>query len=114
MSLWVRYRRILVVNKVLNLSVNTGGTVDISAVEVVDDVKLRQLHYAVGGPYGGGAVDKNFVELLNDVFGADKMEMFKQFYPTSYLEFLSVSVKFVCIHTTILRYMQTYLCISFL
>ena len=50
----------------------TGGTVDITAHEVLDS-GVKELHHATGGACGGSYmyVDKNFEALLADVLGAN-------------------------------------------
>ena len=48
----------------------SGGTVDITAHEVLDS-GVKELHHATGGACGGSYVDKNFEALLADVFGAN-------------------------------------------
>ena len=41
---------------------------------------------ASGGPWGGTAVDKNFLELMNTLFGKKTMETFKREFLTDHLE----------------------------
>ena len=47
----------------------TGGTVDITAHEVVKSKRIREIHHAVGGAMGGTAVDKNFEDLMSKLLG---------------------------------------------
>ena len=47
----------------------SGGTADITVHEKLKDGNLREVHRACGGPWGGTAVDKNFVELLSSIVG---------------------------------------------
>ena len=46
-----------------------GGTVDISAHEILDDNELRELHGASGGAWGGTEVDKAFEQFFADIIG---------------------------------------------
>ena len=49
----------------------SGGTVDVTAHEILDSGSVRELHRAVGGAWGGTAVDRNFETLLGDVIGSN-------------------------------------------
>ncbi|WAR02194.1 HS12B-like protein [Mya arenaria] len=54
-----------------------GGTADISVHEKMQDGSLKEIHKASGGPWGGTAVDLNFMKWLTDLFGEASMERFK-------------------------------------
>ncbi|KAK3608752.1 hypothetical protein CHS0354_005841 [Potamilus streckersoni] len=45
-----------------------GGTVDITAFEVIDDGCLKQITRANGGPWGGQRINDSFSQLVRDVF----------------------------------------------
>lgn len=44
-----------------------GGTADITVHEKLQDGKLREVHRACGGPWGGAAVDSYFIQLLTSI-----------------------------------------------
>ena len=59
---------------------SAGGTVDITAHEIVDALgHIREIHHAVGGAAGGTAVDGAFESLMTSVLGADVMDRFVQY-----------------------------------
>lgn len=49
-----------------------GGTVDISAHEILEDDELRELHMASGGPWGGTVVDQEFEAFIENVTGTSE------------------------------------------
>ncbi|XP_045204912.2 heat shock 70 kDa protein 12A-like [Mercenaria mercenaria] len=63
-----------------------GGTVDMTVHEIQEDSTLRELAKANGGEFGGTKVDEKFIELLNDVFGPDVMEVIQQRFREDYLD----------------------------
>ncbi|XP_045204913.2 heat shock 70 kDa protein 12A-like isoform X1 [Mercenaria mercenaria] len=65
-----------------------GGTVDMTVHEIQEDSTLRELAKANGGEFGGTLVDKKFIELLNDVFGPDVMEVIQQRFKDDYLDLM--------------------------
>ena len=67
-----------------------GGTVDVTVHEVGKDKKVRELHHATGGAWGGTYVDKNFVLLLKRIFGKDVIESFQTDYPCDWSDLVSV------------------------
>ncbi|XP_060570711.1 heat shock 70 kDa protein 12B-like [Ruditapes philippinarum] len=65
-----------------------GGTVDITVHEVSDSGKLRELHKASGGAWGGTQVDKAYEEgLLANIVGPEVVSKFKRQYMEDYIEF---------------------------
>ena len=66
-----------------------GGTADITAHQVTDDGRLRELHRASGGAWGGIYVDKNFVKLLESVFGEDAIKEYKTKHPGNWIQLIS-------------------------
>jgi hypothetical protein len=46
-----------------------GGTIDITVHQVIVDGKLRELHKASGGAWGGTMVDKAYEQFLADIAG---------------------------------------------
>ncbi|XP_060589195.1 heat shock 70 kDa protein 12A-like [Ruditapes philippinarum] len=46
-----------------------GGTIDITVHQVIVDGKLRELHKASGGAWGGSMVDKAYERFLSDIAG---------------------------------------------
>jgi len=55
----------------------TGGTVDITVHEVAANGKLRELHKATGGCWGGTTIDKAFLDLLDNIVGQKVMKLFR-------------------------------------
>ncbi|XP_053390090.1 heat shock 70 kDa protein 12A-like [Mercenaria mercenaria] len=55
-----------------------GGTADISVHQKQTNNKLKELHQASGGPWGGTVVDDNFLIWLTDIFGRQIMDTFKK------------------------------------
>ncbi|XP_021349340.1 heat shock 70 kDa protein 12A-like isoform X2 [Mizuhopecten yessoensis] len=63
-----------------------GGTVDITVHEVLPSLKLKEVHMANGGDWGGTTVDKEFEMLLSEILGVDVFNKFKQKHVADYLE----------------------------
>jgi hypothetical protein len=55
-----------------------GGTVDVTVHEVTANGKLKELHKACGGAWGGTRVDASYFELFSTLFGHQLMEDFKR------------------------------------
>ena len=65
-----------------------GGTIDITAHEVLHGGGLREIHQASGGDWGGSSVNKQFLDYMTShVFGQDVIEVIKQKHPADWLEF---------------------------
>ena len=58
--------QILLLNDVTTAA---GGTVDITAHEVLRRGKIKEIYRAVGGAAGGADVNQNFVDALREAFG---------------------------------------------
>lgn len=56
--------------------------------EIQEDSTLRELAKSNGGEFGGTQVDEKFVQLLNDVFGPDVMEVIHHRCTDDYLDVL--------------------------
>ena len=67
-----------------------GGTVDVTVHEVRKDEKVRELHHATGGAWGGTYVDRNFVRLLKKIFGRDLIRKFRANHPCDWTDLVSV------------------------
>ena len=65
---------------------------DIAAMQVDSDKAVSQLHYAEGGAHGGILVNKNFISLLEEVFGVKEMIDFKVKVSPEFENLLQVSV----------------------
>lgn len=64
----------------------TGGTADMTAMEVVSDGSLKQLHRASGGDWGGNKVNDNFFQLLHDLFGRVIIQKCEDRYRSDFLD----------------------------
>ena len=67
-----------------------GGTADVTVHQVTDDGGVKELHHATGGAWGGTYVDKNFIELLEKIFGKETIEAYKTEYPGDWVELVSI------------------------
>ena len=67
-----------------------GGTADVTVHQVTDDGGVKELHHATGGAWGGTYVDKNFVELLEKIFGKETIKKYKTEYPGDWVELVSI------------------------
>lgn len=65
-----------------------GGTVDITLHEVLPGGKLRELHKANGGAWGGTTVDKAFLDFIEDITGPEVMERFREDHKDDYIDLL--------------------------
>ncbi|KAL3878432.1 hypothetical protein ACJMK2_030782 [Sinanodonta woodiana] len=48
-----------------------GGTVDVTVREVAEGRKLKEIHIATGGPWGGMKVNENFMNFMEELLGHD-------------------------------------------
>ena len=60
---------------------------------MIDDESVRELYVANGGPWGGIEVDKKFILLLNELFGAGFVNKFKRDQPATFLHFMTLFEK---------------------
>ena len=66
-----------------------GGTVDVTVHSVGHEDKVRELHHATGGAWGGIYVDLEFSRLLERIFGNDLMKRYQKEYPCEWINFMS-------------------------
>ena len=48
----------------------TGGTADITVHEKLEGGRLREVHQATGGPWGGAMVDAKFIAMMGNIVNA--------------------------------------------
>ncbi|XP_071129000.1 heat shock 70 kDa protein 12A-like [Mytilus edulis] len=65
-----------------------GGTVDISAQQVLENGELKIIHRECGGPWGGECINKQFVNMLKELFGKEVMKQFKNKHGDDVLQLL--------------------------
>ncbi|GIY53476.1 heat shock 70 kDa protein 12A [Caerostris darwini] len=66
-----------------------GGTVDITVHEITDENgTIKELHKATGGPYGSVGIDLEFEKLLEDIFGVDFLDQFKNKMPAAFVDLM--------------------------
>ena len=66
-----------------------GGTLDVTAHEILPNGNIREIYQVTGGPYGGTKVDEEFVSLLERFFGPSVVEAFCMSYPGDWLEMMN-------------------------
>ncbi|XP_052269397.1 heat shock 70 kDa protein 12A-like [Dreissena polymorpha] len=66
-----------------------GGTVDTTVHEVQTDGRLKELHAAAGGPWGGKLVNDAFEKHICDMVGSDIFHKFMKEDTSQWLEFES-------------------------
>ena len=60
-----------------------------TAHELLEDGKVKELHYATGGALGGTRVDAMFVELMEIVFGRDVIDEFRHQYTAIWITMMN-------------------------
>ncbi|XP_052071121.1 heat shock 70 kDa protein 12B-like [Mytilus californianus] len=65
-----------------------GGTVDISAQQVLENGELKIIHKECGGPWGGECINKQYVNMLKELFGKEVMNKFKRNNGEDFLQLL--------------------------
>ncbi|XP_069130149.1 heat shock 70 kDa protein 12A-like [Argopecten irradians] len=65
-----------------------GGTIDIVAHKVRKDGRIRELFRATGGAWGGTVIDRQFIAMLDKIFGAEFIGAFQHEFPKDYVELL--------------------------
>ncbi|XP_063447156.1 heat shock 70 kDa protein 12A-like [Mytilus trossulus] len=65
-----------------------GGTVDISAQQVLENGELKIIHRECGGPWGGECINKKFVNMLKELFGQEILKQFKKNNGEDFLQLL--------------------------
>lgn len=63
-----------------------GGTVDITVHEVLEDGKLKELHKASGGDWGGTKVDNAFKQMLIKIFSLPVLRQFQREATDDYID----------------------------
>lgn len=63
-----------------------GGTFDITVHEKIEGGKLREIHQATGGPWGGTAVDAAFEDRLTEILGEKVMKTLREKRTETYLD----------------------------
>ncbi|XP_052091580.1 heat shock 70 kDa protein 12A-like isoform X2 [Mytilus californianus] len=53
-----------------------GGTVDITANEVMATGQIKEIHSASGGPWGGNMINTKIWNLLREIFGTEVLSIF--------------------------------------
>ena len=66
----------------------SGGTVDVTVHEVLQGNRLRELHAATGGNWGGVEVNKAFCNFVSQLAGPDNFQNYSSENKAEYLEFL--------------------------
>ncbi|XP_053204923.1 heat shock 70 kDa protein 12A-like [Panonychus citri] len=67
-----------------------SGTVDITVHEIHDDLRsLKELHRATGCPFGSTGVDREFENLLEDIFGSKFCDDFRVKLPSGYVTLMT-------------------------
>ncbi|OWF50355.1 Heat shock 70 kDa protein 12B [Mizuhopecten yessoensis] len=64
----------------------TGGTVDITIRQVLEDRTLREVHQATGGAWGGMKVNANFLEFISELIGINELTELRLNYKADYLD----------------------------
>lgn len=77
-----------------------GGTVDITAHEVLDDGGLRELHHASGGYFGGTCVNEEIMAFLKRIFGGPLLKELQNDYPDDYFEMMKTIEQKKCSYKT--------------
>ena len=63
-----------------------GGTTDITFHKRCKDGKLKEIHSATGGPWGGRNINEAFFNFLAELFGKHVIDQLKMKYMDDYLE----------------------------
>ncbi|XP_022801897.1 heat shock 70 kDa protein 12A-like, partial [Stylophora pistillata] len=66
-----------------------GGTLDVTVHEKQDDGTIKEIHKVTGGPYGGLKVNKQFMSLLDQIFGQQKMYDYRHQFPSDWLKLMN-------------------------
>lgn len=66
----------------------SGGTIDITAHEILMNGDVKELIHPYGGPFGGTTVDQEFIAFLEKVLGADFIKDYKRKHPEDWIRFI--------------------------
>ena len=53
--------------------------------EITDDGSIKEIDKITGGPYGGINVNREFENLLDELFGAENLKTYREQYPSDWL-----------------------------
>ena len=65
---------------------HAGGTADITVHEKLSGGKLKEIHSATGGGWGGTTVNSSFFQFLIKLIGGPAVNLFKTKYKPEYLD----------------------------
>ena len=65
----------------------SGGTIDITVHEK-QGTKLKEIHKASGGPWGGTSVNRNFLDFIEKIVGSTTMKRFRDEFMEDYFDLL--------------------------
>ncbi|KAK3099585.1 hypothetical protein FSP39_006557 [Pinctada imbricata] len=63
-----------------------GGTIDLTAHEIIERGGLKEIHQASGGNWGGTSVNQKFIEFLAKLLGDGAIERIRRNEPADWLE----------------------------
>lgn len=63
-----------------------GGTIDITAHEVLEDGHVRELIKATGGNWGGTRVDEEYIDFIKNIIGVNTTKFINQNKPSIFFE----------------------------
>ena len=66
-----------------------GGTLDVTAHEILMNGNIKEIYQVTGGPYGGTKVDEEFMSLLERFFGTYQVKSFRENHPAEWLEMMN-------------------------
>ncbi len=73
----------------MSLHICKGGTLDVTAHEILADGTIKEIHKVTGGAHGGIYVDKKFEKLLENLFGIEIVERFRREHPVEWLRLMN-------------------------
>lgn len=73
----------------LSLHIWKGGTLDVTAHEILDDGKMKEIYQVTGGAYGGIYVDEKFEKLLENLFGIPNVKEYRIKFPAEWLRLMN-------------------------
>lgn len=71
------------------VSLQKGGTLDITAHQLQRDGSIKEIHSPAGGLLGGVLVDKEFISMLKRIFGEDFIHLFQRDYPNDWQKIMN-------------------------
>ena len=72
-----------------SLRIYKGGTLDVTAHEILDDGNMKEIYQVTGGAYGGMYVDEKFEKLLENLFGISKVKEYRIRFPAEWLRLIN-------------------------